>query len=54
MITTRIQTTTRLFIATLALAALGIGFTAAPPADAAGLRNCVEVSGPQSGRAGCY
>ena len=54
MITTRIQTTTRLFIATLALAALGIGFTAAPPADAAGLRNCVEVTGPQSGRAGCY
>jgi hypothetical protein len=54
MITTRIQTTTRLFIATLSLAAVAVAFVAAPSAGAAGLRNCVEVTGPQSGRVGCY
>jgi hypothetical protein len=26
----------------------------APPVDAAGLRNCVDITGPQSGRVGCY
>ena len=54
MITTRIQTTTRLFIATLSLAAVAVAFVAAPSAGATGLRNCVDVAGPQSGRVGCY
>jgi hypothetical protein len=54
MITTRIQTTTRLFIATVGLAAMVLGLVAAPAVGAAGLRNCVDVTGPQSGRAGCY
>ena len=53
MITKRLQTTTRLFIATLGLAAVVLGLAAAP-AGAAGLRNCVDITGPQSGRAGCY
>jgi len=54
MITTRIQTTTRLLVATLSLAAVAVAFVAAPSAGAAGLRNCVEVTGPNSGRVGCY
>jgi hypothetical protein len=54
MITTRIQTATRLFIATISLAAVAAALVAAPAVGAAGLRNCVDVSGPQSGRAGCY
>ena len=54
MITTRIQTKTRLFIATMSLAAVALALVAAPAAGAAGLRNCVDVAGPQSGRAGCY
>ncbi len=54
MITNRIQTTARLFIATLALGAVGLGLAAAPSAGAAGLRNCVDITGPQSGRVGCY
>jgi hypothetical protein len=51
---TRFQTASRLFVAAVALGALAIGVTAAPSANAAGLRNCVDVSGPQSGRVGCY
>lgn len=54
MITTRIQTTTRLFIATMSLAAVAVAAVGAPAVGAAGLTNCVDVSGPQSGRAGCY
>jgi hypothetical protein len=54
MITTRIQTTTRLFMATVSLAAVALALLAAPAAGAAGLRNCVDVAGPQSGRTGCY
>jgi hypothetical protein len=54
MITTRIQTTARLVIATLSLGAVALAFVAAPAAGAAGLRNCVDVSGPQAGRVGCY
>ena len=53
MIKTRIHTTTRLFIATLALAGAALGL-AAVPAGAAGLRNCVDVPASQSGRVGCY
>jgi hypothetical protein len=54
MITKRIQTATRLSIATISLAAVALALVAAPAAGAAGLRNCVDVTGPQSGRAGCY
>ena len=54
MITTRIQTMTRLAMATVSLGAVGLALIAAPAAGAAGLRNCVDVTGPQSGRAGCY
>lgn len=56
MITTRIHTATRMFVAALALGTLGLGLglAAAPATDAAGLRNCVEVTGPNSGRVGCY
>jgi hypothetical protein len=54
MIATRIHTVTRLFVATLSLAAVAVALVAAPSAGAAGLRNCVDITGPQSGRAGCY
>jgi hypothetical protein len=54
MITTRFQSTTRLFVATISLAAVALALVAAPTAGAAGLRNCVDVTGPQSGRVGCY
>ena len=54
MITTRIKTTTRLFVATISVAAMALAVIAAPAVGAAGLRNCVDVAGPQSGRVGCY
>lgn len=54
MITTRFHSLTRLFVATVSVAAVAVALVAAPAAGAAGLRNCVEISGPQSGVAGCY
>jgi hypothetical protein len=54
MIATPIQTATRLVIATISLVAVALALLVAPAAGAAGLRNCVDVTGPQSGRAGCY
>jgi len=51
---TMIQTATRLLVATISLAAIALAFVAAPTAGAAGLRNCVDVTGPQTGRVGCY
>jgi hypothetical protein len=33
---------------------MALGVATAPTAAAAGLRNCVDISGPQSGRVGCY
>lgn len=55
MTTTRFQTATRLFIATMAVAGITLGVAAAPSVEAAGLRNCVEIpEPPQSGRVGCY
>jgi hypothetical protein len=53
MIATRIQSLTRIFIAVIALAGIGTAVAAAPT-EAAGIRNCVEITGPQSGRVGCY
>lgn len=54
MITTRMKATTRLLIAALSLSAMASAAVAVPIAGAAGLRNCVDIAGPQSGRAGCY
>lgn len=54
MITTRFQSMTRLFMATVSVAAVAVALVAAPAAGAAGLRNCVDITGPQSGIAGCY
>ena len=54
MITKRCQTPTRLFIATMALAAVGLGLMTASPIEAAGLRNCVDVPASQANRVGCY
>jgi hypothetical protein len=51
---TRVQTPIRLLVAALSLAAVGIVSAAAPPAEAAGLSNCIEISGPAAGRAGCW
>lgn len=42
-----------LLVAAAALVGIGFGVTTAP-AEAASLRNCVEILGPQSGRVGCY
>lgn len=44
----------RVLIAALALGGLGIAAPAPQPADAAGIRNCVNVTGSQIGRVGCY
>ncbi len=41
-------------IAAMALAATAFSLATAPAATGAGLRNCVDVTGPQAGRAGCY
>jgi hypothetical protein len=54
MIHTRIRSAAISFIAMMALATVAFGFATAPAATGAGLRNCVDVAGPQSGRAGCY
>lgn len=50
----RIRSALSVFVATAALAGIGFGVATASPAQAAGLRNCVEILGPQSGRVGCY
>jgi len=54
MITTRIRTIILPFIATMALGTVAFGLASAPAVTGAGLRNCVDISGPQSGRVGCY
>lgn len=54
MITSRLHTAARLLMATVSVAAVAVALVAAPAAGAAGLRNCVEITGPQSGIAGCY
>jgi hypothetical protein len=40
--------------AATAFATVAFGLATAPAVTGAGLRNCVDVSGPQSGRVGCY
>jgi hypothetical protein len=54
MTTIRFRTATRLFAAAIAVAGVAFGVASAPPAEAAGIRNCVDIAGPQSGRVGCY
>jgi hypothetical protein len=54
MTTTRFHATIRVRITALALAALALVLPAAPAVQAAGLRNCVDVTGPAAGLAGCY
>jgi hypothetical protein len=45
---------TGVLIATIALAALAFGLPAAAPVHAAGLRNCVDVTGPAAAHVACY
>jgi hypothetical protein len=54
MIAKRFQAATRLVVATAGLAGMALGLASASPADAVGLRNCVDITGPQSGRVACY
>jgi hypothetical protein len=54
MRSTRLRTLATTAIATLALAATAASLVAAPAADAAGLRNCVDIQGRQFGRVGCF
>jgi hypothetical protein len=50
----RFQKAARILIATTALGGLALIGIAAAPVGAAGLRNCVDIAGPQSGRVACY
>ncbi len=54
MITTVLQRTTRTFMAAIVLATVALGVAVTPSVDADGLRNCADITGPQSGRVGCY
>ena len=51
---TRSLRTARVLIATMAVAALALALPAAAPVQAAGLRNCVDVTGRAAGLAACY
>jgi len=51
---TQFQKTTRNLVATIAIVALALVLPAAPPVQAAGLRNCVDVTGSAAGRVACY
>ena len=54
MFMTRFQRTIRLLVPAIAVTALAIGFTAGRPVEAAGLRNCVDVTGHAATRVACY
>ena len=54
MITSRLRSTFSVIVATVALGGMALGVATAAPAEAAGIRNCVEILGPQTGRVGCY
>jgi hypothetical protein len=54
MITTRFRRTAFLLVAMMGLTAIAFGIAAAPPLEAAGLRNCVDVPVERSGRVGCW
>ncbi len=46
--------TRQLLITAMAVAAMALVVRAAPPVEAAGLSNCIEIDGPAAGRAGCW
>ena len=54
MIQTRIRSIALTSVAAMAFATVAFGLVTAPAATGAGLRNCVDVTGPQTGRVGCY
>lgn len=54
MLTHRLKSASRLLIAAIAVAGTAIGMATALPADAAGIRNCVDVPVSQAGRVACY
>jgi hypothetical protein len=51
---TGFRRTARLLLATMAGAALAVVAPGAPPVDAAGLRNCTELTGHDVDQVGCY
>jgi hypothetical protein len=51
---TRFQRASGAFFAALAVAALALVAPAAPPVGAAGLTNCIEVTGPAANLRGCW
>jgi hypothetical protein len=54
MITTRFQRGARILHASMAVAAVVVIPTAARPVDAAGIRNCVDVTGRAAPHVACY
>ncbi len=54
MFSNRVHSPIRFLVATVAVGVIGFGVASAPAVDAAGLRNCVDVTGPAAGRAGCW
>jgi hypothetical protein len=54
MIKELFQTAVRGFIAIMALATIAFGAGSAVTVNAGGLRNCVDITGPNTGRVGCY
>lgn len=54
MIISRVQRTTRLLIAAMAIAAVVVILPAAARVDAAGIRNCVDVTGHAATRVACF
>lgn len=53
-LTTRLRTTARILVATAALAASALVLPAASPANAGGLRNCVDLTGRAIDQVGCW
>jgi hypothetical protein len=51
---TRFHRTARVLVAAIALGGFGFAGAAPQAADAAGLRNCVDIAGKQFNRVGCY
>ena len=54
MIHSRFRSIALSSVAAVAFATVAFGLATAPAVTGAGLRNCVDVTGPQTGRVGCY
>jgi hypothetical protein len=54
MISNRFQRTIRVLLPAIAVTALAFAVTAGRPVEAAGLRNCVDVTGHAASRVACY